>query len=415
MTTLTSGQYSLAARPLLLAPERLTQVDKLATELLAAQRLAGFTVLLLQDDQVVYNKAFGVADLDTQAPLRTDSLFRVASQTKAITSLAALLLWEEGKFLLDEPLSRYLPAFANPQVLDQFDAATGTYTTVPAKREIHLRDLFRHTSGLAYPLFAPDPRLTAIYAQAGIATGIGSAGSVAENVQRLAALPLLHHPGEAFTYGLSSDVLGHLVERWSGLSLAEFFQTRLFGPLGMADTYFHVPPAQAHRLVALHEQTPEGLRKRTAPILEGNAVAYPTLATTSQSGGAGLSSTTADYAKFLQLLLHHGRYAGQQLVSKKTIELLLTNQLAPTTHINFEGENFQFGLGVQLVNAHNKGVFPLSVGSFFWSGAFNTFYWADPQERLIGLVYAQEYLPASFWDLGFRVANVVYAALEEAE
>ncbi|MDF7814022.1 serine hydrolase domain-containing protein [Hymenobacter sp. YC55] len=394
-----------------LAPERLPQVDKVVQNLLAAHELAGVTILLLHDGQTVYNKAFGYADVETHQPLRTDSLFRVASQTKAVTSLAALMLWEEGKFLLDEPLSRYLPAFANPQVLDQFDAATGKYTTIPAKREILVRDLFRHTSGLAYPLFAPDARLNAIYAQAGIATGIGSAGVVAENVLRLARLPLLHQPGEAFTYGLSVDVLGHLVEIWSGMPLDAFFQRRIFTPLGMQDTFFRVPAAQASRLVALHERTPAGLQKRAAPLFEGNDVAYPTRPDTSLSGGAGLTSTTKDYARFLQLLLDKGRYEGRQLIGKKTVELLLTNQIADNLPINFEGENFQFGLGVQLITARNKGTVPFNAGSFFWSGAFNTFYWVDPQERLIGLVYAQEYLPRSFWDLGFRVANVVYSAL----
>jgi CubicO group peptidase (beta-lactamase class C family) len=411
--TMTVTALSSFAQSPKISQTNLDRIDVLTQRLIKEQHIAGASVLLIKDGNTIYDKAFGYTDLKSHSPMQTNSIFRIASQTKAITSVAAMLLWEEGKFLLDEPVSKYLPEFKNPRVLEHFNAADSSYTTKPAIGEITIRDLFRHTSGLTYPVFSIDERFNAIYAKAGISTGLGSKGTLAERITQLAKQPLLHDPGTAFTYGLNTDVLGRLIEIWSGVPLDEFLRKRLLDPLGMSDTYFHLPEEKASRLVALHQHTKNGFEKINGTLYEGNAITYPIENGIYLSGGAGLSSTTADYAKFLQLLLNKGTYNGKRLIGQKTIALMLTNQLTPNIKINGEGPDFQFGLGVGLVTTKNKYLYPLSEGSFFWGGAFNTHYWVDPKENLIGLVFTQEYMPESYWDLGYLFKNVVYASLED--
>lgn len=386
-------------------------IDRLAETLLQQQAVSGITILLIKDGKTIYNKAFGTADASGSIPMKTNSIFRIASQTKAVTSLAAMLLWEEGKFLLDEPVSKYIPEFKNPQVLADFHKGDSTYTTVAAKREITIRDLLRHTSGISYPVFSIDERMSAIYAKDGIATGIGSAGVLADQIRKLGQQPLLHQPGTAFTYGLNTDVLGYLIELWSAMPLEAFLRQRIFEPLAMHDTYFRIPEKKSDRLVALMTKGANGFVAVNAPIYEGNAFNYPLQEGVYASGGAGLSSTTADYARFLQLFLNNGKVDGKQLIGSRTIALMLTNQLAPGTKINGEDENFQFGLGFSLVTEKNKFLHSIGVGSFYWGGAFNTHYWVDPKEKLIGIVFTQEYMPESYWDLGYRFKNVIYSTL----
>lgn len=208
--------------------EKYERIDKIAEQLLNQNKIAGASILLLKNNTIVYNKAFGFADISTKKTMKTNSIFRIASQTKAITSVGAMMLFEEGKFLLDEPVSKYIPTFKNPKVLVSFNQKDSSYTTKPASREITIRDLFRHTSGITYPVFSIDERLNAIYAKAGIATGIGSKGILKEEVIKLSNMPLLHNPGEAFTYGLNIDVLGYLIEIWSGKKLEVFLKERIF-------------------------------------------------------------------------------------------------------------------------------------------------------------------------------------------
>ncbi|GAB3800696.1 serine hydrolase domain-containing protein [Spirosoma humi] len=385
------------------------RLDQVSNRLVAEQQVAGVTVLLLKNGKTVYNKAFGYADVANKTPLRTDHIFRIASQTKAITSVAVMLLWEEGKFLLDDPVSKYIPAFKNPNVLGQFNPADSSYMTVPAQREITIRDLLRHTSGIGYPTITDDHRIQAIYAKAGVLSGIGSKALLKDQVERLAKMPLLHQPGHAFTYGLNTDVLGYLVQVVSGLPLDEFFRKRMFEPLEMNDTYFTLPPAKANRLVSVSKKTANGFQKITQPVYENSPVDYPLEKGIMLSGGAGLSSTTADYAQFLQMLLNKGVYNGKRMLGAKTVELMTTNQLSPQA-ISLGDPDFRFGLGFALVTEANKFVGSPSIGTFYWGGAFNTHYWVDPKENLIGLVFTQEYLPASYWDLGTLYKNVVYAS-----
>ncbi|WP_343669006.1 serine hydrolase domain-containing protein [Chitinophaga sp.] len=388
----------------------ISRVDQLAKKLTNDNQVAGITILLIRDGKPVYNKAFGYSDRYKEISLRTDHIFRIASQTKAITSLAALMLWEEGKFLLDDPVSKYIPEFGHMQVIDKFNTVDSSYTTVPAVKDITIRDLFRHTSGIAYPVFSGNPTINAVYAKAGIGTGIGSKGILKDKILLLAKQPLFHQPAESFTYGLNDDVLGYLIEIWSGMSLDKFLQTRIFDPLGMTDTYFHLPMSKSNRLVGLSVKNNNGkFSEVSVPIYEGNDPAYPLADNIYLSGGAGLVSTTADYAKFLSLFLNKGYAGNKRIIGSKTLALMLTNQLPDDIK---RPPGLQFGLGVALVTDKNKYLQAPSVGSFYWGGIFNTHYWVDPEQHLIGLVYTQQY-DAYSEDIGHLLKNVIYSTIDD--
>jgi CubicO group peptidase (beta-lactamase class C family) len=394
--------------------DRLTRIDSLINHHINNKHIPGAVALIIKNGKVVYQKAWGHADVESRTPMQENSIFRIASQSKAITSLAVMMLWEEGKFLLDDPLSLYIPAFKNPRVLAIFNATDSSYTTTPARREATIRDLLRHTSGIAYPAVFSDPTMWAIYTKAGVPSGIGTtASTIKQTVERLATLPLQHHPGEAFTYGLNTDLLGYLIELWSGQPLDQFLQQRIFRPLDMKDTYFHLPADKQQRLVSLYESKGAELVKTTHPIYEGVDPLFPKLSGTYLSGGAGLSSTVADYAKFLSLYLNKGLYKGKQLVSAATIRLMLTNQLTPNMKISpapVQPEDLAFSLGgFALETEVNDYLLPFSPGAFGWGGAFNTHSWADPKEGLIGLLFTQEYL-SPWWRIGEEFKVLTYQA-----
>lgn len=363
--------------------ERLARLDNRIEQALKDKWFPGAVVLIMRNNQVVYQKAYGYSDLEKKIMLKQNDIFRIASQTKAITSLAAMMLFEEGKFQLDDPVSKFIPEFKNAKVLSVFNEVDSSYTTHPAKSEITIRQLFTHTSGIDYAAIG-SKQLSAIYAKASIPSGIGNSnGLLKDKMKVLGGMPLIHNPGEAFTYGLNLDLLGYLVEIWGGKSLADFFQTRIFDPLEMKDTYFYLPKEKHSRLVPIYEEVGGQLKKVTGLIYDNVDPSYPTLNGTYYSGGAGLSSTIEDYARFLQLFLNNGQYKGKQLIGRKTIELMLTNQTGtlPT----------QFGLGFQLETSANDYLSPASLGSFSWGGAFNTNYWADPKENLVAILYTQIY------------------------
>jgi len=375
---------------------RLQRIDKFLEKEIKENHIPGASVLLIKKGQVVYNKAFGYADIESKRVMRTDDIFRIASQTKAVTSVAAMLLWEEGKFLLEDPVSKYIPAFKSPKVLVSFNAQDSSYTTRPAKREITIRHLLTHTSGLIYQIpYLGDPQLASIYNKAGIPALLGAPGTtVGEKMQELAKLPLLHDPGESFTYGLSTDLLGYLVEIWSGQTLETFFRERIFRPLEMNDTWFNLPAEKAKRLISVYQPLQNGQLEKAERVFDGGPGNYPAIQHTYLSGGGGLSSTTADYAKFLQMLLHKGKYKGTQLLSPATVAMMLTNQLEENTHTSpypAMPQDFQFGLGFALETEKNDHLQPLRKGSFSWEGAVATYYWVDPQEDLVALFYTQEF------------------------
>jgi CubicO group peptidase (beta-lactamase class C family) len=380
-------------------PARLDRIDALLQQLVHEGKLPGATALIVHDGEVVYDKAFGYRDLGTKAPLRTTDIFRIASQTKAITSLAAMMLWEERKFSLDDPVAKYLPEFEKPQVLTAFNPSDSTWEAKPARRPMTVRQLFTHTSGLDYAQIGSD-EFNAIYAKAGL-TALGEPGHLlADKMRVLGRLPLKHEPGERFTYSLGVDLLGRLVEVWSGLPLDRFFRTRIFEPLGMHDTWFSLPADRAGRLVTLHREADGKLEPWHDETALGNPD-YPSRPMTYFSGGGGLSSTTADYARFLDLFLNGGESGGVRLLGRKTVELMLTNHipgLAPP-----------FGLGFALETKENDFRSIVSEGTFSWGGAFATTYWVDPKERLVALVYTN--VLGSTANLGEAFRVLLYAAM----
>jgi CubicO group peptidase (beta-lactamase class C family) len=383
--------------------ERLARIDKMIQGYIDSSWIAGATGFIARDGKIVYNRSFGIKDPETKTPLKSDDIFRIASQTKAITSIAAMMLFEEGKFLLDDPVSKYIPEFRNPQVLDKFNEKDTTYTTVPANREIRIRDLFTHTSGIDYAGIG-SPVMRAIYAHAGIPGGFGDDKiMLGDKMRALGKLPLLHQPGERFTYGLNVDVLGYLIEVLSGESLDKFFQKHIFEPLGMNDTYFYIPASKSERLVAVNRE--DGNHHVTK--MPQDRVNYPLLNGTYFSGGAGLSSTTKDYATFLQMLVNKGEYNGKRLLARRTVELITCNQIGD---LNVGRD--KFGLGFQITTAEGQAQLGISKGSFAWGGYFGTTYWADPEERLVCLLFIQQ-SPLSHGDIQSKFKAMVYQALTD--
>ena len=358
---------------------RLARIDSALNALVAEHKVPGAVVFISRGGKTVVHKAYGYRDVRTKAPMQPGDIFRIASQTKAIVSLAVMMLWEEGRFQLDDPVGRYIPEFARSTVIDTFRAADTTWTVKPAPRPVSIRHLLTHTSGLDYPGIG-SASFRAIYAKAGIPSGIGvGSATIGEKMRALGTLPLAHAPGDRFTYGLNSDLLGYFVEVISGVPLDQFLRTRIFEPLGMRDTWFYLPQDRASRLVTLHR----GQNGRVVPADTANEngfiANFPLTTGTYFSGGAGLSSTAEDYARFLQLFLNRGELNGVRLLSPKTVELMLTDQTPALTT--------EFGLGFGLETSANDHLSPKSIGSFSWGGAFATTYWADPKEQLIAQIY----------------------------
>lgn len=387
------------------SPERLKRIDNMVQSLVQEQAIPGAVALIVRNGKIVFHQAYGFSDTETKKAMQKDNIFRIASQTKAITSLAVMMLWEEGKFLLDDPVSKYIPEFKNPTILKTFNAADSSYTTEPAGREITIRQLLTHTSGIDYPAIG-STEFKAIYAKAGVPSGIGNDNDVlADKIKILARLPLKHKPGERWTYGLNTDVLGYLVEIWSGMSFDQFLRKRIFDPLGMNDTWFYLPKEKYNRLVPVYTGNNGEAKKVTGMVFDNVNIDYPKTEGNYFSGGAGLSSTVEDYAKFLQLFLNNGQYNGVRLLSRKTIELMLTNQLQlPDT--------YPVGLGFGLETKTNDYESVLSVGSFSWAGAFNTHYWADPKENIIGLIFTNMY-DTPHWNIGEKFKVLTYQAVND--
>lgn len=368
--------------------ERLKRIDREMNEWVQKGWMNGGVALVVRNGKIAYYKAAGYNDIDTKAPLQKDAIFRIASQTKAITSVAIMILFEEGKLLLDDAVSKHIPAFRKQQVLDKFNAADTTYTTVDAKKEITIRELLSHTSGLGYAQIG-SREANAIYAKHNLTAGIGVQNdNLLDAMNRLGKLPLMHQPGEKWTYGLNTDLLGCLVEVISGMSLDEFFKKRIFEPLGMNDTYFQIPKEKASRLVNLYREDATGkLFKPTGDMLNGKLVTpeYPLQSSTYYSGGAGLSSSIYDYAVFLQMLLNDGKYNGKRILSRNAVRMMTINQIGD---VSIRGDD-KFGLGFQIITEKGSGRTPAQAGTFSWGGAFATSYWVDPKEKIVMLFYRQ--------------------------
>ena len=364
-----------------ISAEGMKRMDALLQRFIEEKKAPGVAAIIVRNGKIAYYKAFGMRDLDSRDPLERDDIFRIASMTKAITSTAAMMLFEEGRFALDDPISKYLPEFKNQRILVDYNRETGVWNSVPVKKEITIRQLFNHTSGIGYGNIGGNKDLEMIYEKAGVYNLFTTDDiTLKEDMARLGALPLLFEPGEKFSYGMNTDVLGYLVEVLSGMSLSDFFQKRIFEPLGMKDTYFYLPDNKKDRLVPVYTEVngPGTLQK--LPVQPGYDPEYPIKgAKKFYSGGAGLSSTALDYAIFLQMMLNGGEYNGRQILGRKTVELMTTNQLGD---LGTNDPNDKFSLCFSLVTEKNVWKGPGSVGKFGWGGYFNTYYYADPKERL---------------------------------
>jgi CubicO group peptidase (beta-lactamase class C family) len=384
---------------------RLSRIDTLVNTYIGKGWLNGMVVLIVKDNQLILSKGFGYSDIESKKPMLPDALFRLASQTKAVVSAGIMCLWEEGKFSLDEPISDFIPAFAHPRVLETFDPADSSYTTIPAKKEISFRDLLTHTSGLDYPGIGSE-KMKAIYAKAGISSGLGNIDrDLKERMNALAKLPLVHQPGEKWTYGLSVDLLGCLIEIISGKDLETFLRHRLFVPLGMKDTYFNVPSAKADRLTTVYTEDSVHHIIKWSKDHFGVDPGYPLQTKHYFSGGAGLTSTAFDYAIFLQMLLNGGRYNGVQVLAPRTVQLMTSGQL----DFMFNGRD-NFGLGFGITSDRSAAREPRNAGSFSWGGYFGTTYWADPKSKMACLIMTQQ-TPNSHADISGKVEQLIYQSL----
>jgi len=367
-----------------MSAERLERIDEMCRQAIAQNEVPGIVALVARKGKIVYHKAFGTANASGEK-LEKDDIFRIASQTKAITATAVMMLWEEGRFRLDDPISKFIPEFKNPQVLNRFQYSDTSFTTEPAKREITIRHLLTHTSGLGYGVIDGDERFKMMYEKAGVVDLFTTKDiSIEESVKRLAKLPLHHHPGEAYVYSEGLDVLGYFVEIVSGMPFDKFLRERLFNPLGMDDTWFYLPQSKAKRLVAI--QTPEGNEWKNYPTTFYEPE-YPVKgAKRFFSGGAGLSSTAKDYATFLQMYLNGGELNGTRILSRTTIKTIMSNQIGQL----WEGNDRYYGLVFGVLNHKGEATGGRgSVGTFDWGGYFNTQYFADPEEGLIGIIMKQ--------------------------
>ncbi len=362
--------------------ERLDRIDSYLNKAIEKNQIPGAVALIRRNNKIIYNKAFGYSDVENKIMYSTDDIFRIASMTKAVTSLAVLMLWEEGEFNLDDPIEKYIPEFKDLKVLTDFNETDSTYLSKPAENKISIRHLLTHTSGIGYGVIDKDARFKAIYKKQGIVDLFTTDSiNIGSNVKKLAQLPLHHEPGEAFTYGESLDVLGYFIEVISQKSLDVFFKERIFDPLEMNDTYFYLPTTHQDRLVPIQTKRDGFWTKYQGDFYDTN---YPVKgAKTFLSGGAGLSSTTADYSNFLQMFLNKGSFKDKQILGKKTVELVYVNQ---NNHIPDSSIGLAFGLVSEKDQAlGGKG----SMGTITWGGYFNTFYFADPVENIIGILYKQ--------------------------
>ena len=391
-----------------LSAERLERITTVVQRDIDDKRIAGAVTLVVRRGHVAWFRAQGLSDREAAKPMPADAMFRICSMTKPITSVAVMMLYEEGKFLLDDPVSKYLPEFKNPKVLVK--PASGQPYTIPATKEITIRDLLRHTSGITYQW---NDDLGPMYEKADVASGLlPYDGTIGDSVKHLASLPLLFNPGERFEYSLSVDVLGRLVEVLSGKPLDEFFRTRIFEPLGMKDTYFFPPDNKLNRLATAYTYyADKGLNRfPDAPIREGSFVYsadYPSRGPKKLfSGGAGLVSTAMDYARFCQMMLDEGKVGNTRLLSRKSIELMTHDQLGKI------GPDQGFGLGFGIDGVKSPLSELGSPGAYNWGGFFYTGFSIDPKEQMIVVFMAQLH-PTGDLTLERQVHELAYQAIND--
>jgi len=397
----TAAHPPAATAVLTYAPERMARIDQLLQRYVDEGKIAGAVGYILQDGRPVYDKAFGWADKEANRKMTTNTIFRIASQTKAFTSTAVLALMEEGKIGITEPVAHFIPTFAKTTV------ALKSGETVPAKRQITIADLLTHTAGISY---GTDSHVAALYEAKGLGPAAGNGWYTADKdepicdtMERLGTLPFVSQPGEAYVYGYNTDILGCVVEKASGMPLDEFIRTRITGPLGLKDTRFYIPPAEKDRLAAVYASGPDGKFVRSAEGSKGQGH-YVEGPRKSFAGGAGLTSTAHDYARFLEMIRKGGSLGGVRILSPRTVDLMTTNQ-SGTLHST---TGLGFGFGFETVDRYGASGLA-GVGAFGWGGAYGTQYQVDRQSRSVVVLMIQ--LMPNATDIQPKFMASVYQAL----
>ena len=370
-----------------------------------AGRAAGVVTIVMRQGKVVHLEAVGKRDIESNAPMQKDTIFRIASMSKAITSMATMILLEEGKLLLSDPVSKFIPSFAKTTVMvpPPPGAVPGTpVSAVPAKRQVTIRDLLTHTAGIGYGAGPAE----ALYKAANVHMWYfaDKAEPIAVTIDRLATLPFDAQPGEKYVYGFNTDILGVVVEKASGMSLDQFLKTRIFDPLKMVDTSFYLPPEKRNRLATVYSIVDGKLVR--APEAGMGQGAYVDGPRQSFSGGAGLLSTASDYARFLQMVVNGGELDGVRIVGPKTVELMSSSH----TGALFNEGKTGFGLGFEVVEHVGRSGEHGSVGLLSWGGAYHTDFWADPKEQVVAVLMTQ-LLPAGGSDLHGKFRALVYQSI----
>lgn len=378
------------------SPAGLDCLSAALNEQIAKKRLPGAVAMIVRRGRLAYFEALGQRDPKSPEAMQPDALFRIYSMTKPVVSVAAMMLFEQGRLFLTDPVAKYLPEFKNTPVGMVRD--DGTIEQVPAQRAMTVQDLLRHTSGLTYEILGEAP-VRKLYARAKI---YRRDWTNEEFSKAMAALPLMYQPGTVWDYSRATDVLGRVVEVASGELLRDFFQQRIFAPLGMVDTGFHVPPSEHHRIAESFAQDPDtGADVRVLEVREPVAL---------DMGGGGLVSTAADYARFCQMMLNGGVLDGKRLLSRKTVELMTSDHLGGIPSVNDllpEGHGFGLGFAVRL----QAGISPIagSAGLYFWGGMAGTTFFIDPKEALYAVLMVQA--PGQRDEMRALFRNLVYAAI----
>ncbi len=408
LATLALSAPALAQMPPPAPPEavglssaRLDRLRAVVRDYVDRQQIAGVVTVIFRGGRLVHLDAAGYQDVERQIPMRPDTIFRMASMTKAVTSVAAVMLMEEGRLLLNDPVSKYLPAFKQTSVATPGPGPR--FGVVPARREITIRDLLTHTAGISYG----DGPAAAAWKAAGIQGWYlaDRKEPIGALMDRLASLPFDAQPGEKFIYGYATDILAAVVEKASGIPLDQFLRSRIFEPLKMADSAHFVPPAKRDRLATVYSRT-SGSTITRAPdggTGQGDYVEGPRACF---GGGAGLTSTATDYARFLQMLLNGGELEGVRLLSPKSVELMTANHVGS---LYLDG-TLGFGLGFDVTEQVGRSGKPGSVGAYGWGSAYFSRYFVDPQEKLVA-VFLSQLIPAGGLDLQDKFRFLVYQAI----
>ncbi|MFZ5429373.1 MAG: serine hydrolase domain-containing protein [Bacteroidota bacterium] len=397
---------------------RLQKAGELIDQYIADGKLPGGVFMAVRYGQVVFLKAAGNRSVDPPAPYRENDIFRIASMTKAVTSVAIMQLYEDGRLGIDDPVYKYLPSFEKQTVLDKFNEKDSTWTTVPVKSPVTIRHLLTHTSGITYGEFNRG-KIMAVYQKNNVLNaGLSHAEWTSEEfIDRLGKTPLVFQPGERYLYGLNMDVMGRIVEVVSGETLQDYFRKNIFEPLGMEDTWFYLPADRHDRLVPVYTVNREGqIVQADASNAMGADINYPLREERPfYAGGGGLASTAKDYARFIQALVNEGVFNGSRILSRKTIEMMTSDQMIL---LNKEGKGISsrpgetFCLGFSLLTEEGNGINSKSPGTYEWGGYFNTKFFIDPYEHMVFTAMTQiaPFPNEEFWG---KLYAILYSAIED--